>query len=372
MACRVIRAIVTHKGSCIRPAIALLCLFLGMAGCDDGSDRSGPAAVTVANLNVLHGFDCDSAELDTGQCRVQERIALLTQHLVAAGCPDVVTLQEVINADFAPTALGQPVTSILSLLEAELPQLASACGFGYRLVYEPLLAVTIAEVDEEVILSRYPVLQTGRRDFFGPLYNEVAGTLVFARHVLHARIDHPAGEVDVFTTHLASGSDLATSPCGEAFCPEECDSDDTVRVCQAVQLARYVEQTRAPGNLALIAGDFNAAPGSTEYELLIARGWLDTHLVAGRPECDPASGSDCTSGRSSSIESMESPALGVDRRIDYVFAALTGGGQDCYSVTDAGLFAGEPNPFSPACGAAPDPPCWVSDHSGNRATVSCR
>ena len=35
------------------------------------------------------------------------------------------------------------------------------------------------------------------------------------------------------------------------------------------------------------------------------------------------------------------------------------------------LFADEPNPFSPSCGAAPDPICWSSDHTGVQADVNC-
>ena len=356
-----------------------------LGGCgDSGPDASPDNAVTLANLNVLHGFDCDSAQLDTGQCRVQERIALLAQHLVAAGCPDLVTLQEVINAAIAPTELAQPVISILDLVRTELPGLAAACGFTYELLYRPLLAVTLAEIDEELILSRYPILLSGTRTLYGPLYNEAAGVLVFARHVLHARVDHPTGEIDVYTTHLASGADLARSPCGDRFCPPECDSADTVRACQAVQLAHYVEATRLPGNLALISGDFNAAPGSTEYRTALDRGWIDTHLAAGQPECDAVSGVACTSGRESSIGQIEDPALNVQRRIDYIFAALPRNEGNCtvaaagaatrrgvYTVDSAGLFADRPNPFSADCGPSPAPPCWVSDHSGNRATLAC-
>jgi endonuclease/exonuclease/phosphatase family metal-dependent hydrolase len=363
--------------------------LLVLGGCDDSDDNNGNASapsamppVTLANLNVLHGFDCDSPEVNTQQCRVSERIALLGEHLVAAGCPDIVTLQEVINADFAPTAQHQPVESILELIESELPNLTAACGFTYQIVYEPLLTVVIAETDEELILSRYPVLQTGTRILYGPLYNEITGGLVFARHVLYARVDHPSGQVDVYTTHLASGSDLATSICGvPVSCPMECNRNDTSRACQAVQLALYVEQTRGENNLALITGDFNAVPDSTEYLTMTDRGWLDSHAAAGEPECDSASGIGCTSGRNSSAEDIENPALNVDRRIDYIFVALPPENNACiasegvdmgtYQIADAGLFAGAPNPFSEACGSAPNALCWVSDHSGNQTRITC-
>ncbi len=369
-------------------AMIFLPALIAVGGCSDGSDNhdnsTEVATVTLANLNVLHGFDCDPPAPAVGdQCRVSERVALLRKHLIAEGCPDLVTLQEVINREFAPTAQGQPVQSILLLIEAELPNLATACGFTYQLVYEPLLTVAISETDEELILSRYPVLQTGTRILYGPLYNEITGSLVFARHVLHARIDHPSGKVDVYTTHLASGSDFATSICVSGYCPMECNSNDTVRACQAEQLALYVEQTRGTNNLALIAGDFNSVPGSTEYLAMTNRGWLDSHLSAGQPECDSASGVGCTSGRESSPADTENPALNVDERIDYIFIALPQEKNSCvvsmqsglsgtYEITSAGLFAAAPNPFVAACGSPPAAVCWASDHSGNQARITCQ
>jgi endonuclease/exonuclease/phosphatase family metal-dependent hydrolase len=372
-------------------AIIFLPALIAAGGCSDGNDSNNVsvpgAPVTLANLNVLHGFNCDSPEVDTKQCRVSERIALLREHLIAAGCPDLVTLQEVINAEFAPTANGQPVASILLLIKAELPNLAAVCGFPYQLVYEPHLTppLTISETDEEVILSRYPVLQTGTRILYGPLVN--AG--IFARHVLYARVAHPSGPVDVYTTHLASEGDFSAKICGtSALCPVECDSNDTVRVCQAEQLALYVEATRGDTDLALISGDFNAAPDSTEYVAMTSRGWLDSHLLAGQPECDPITGIACSSGRDdSSLQDIENPALHVDRRIDYIFAALPEDNTVCtlarqsgqqqatlgsYEIESAGLFAGAPNPFTQTCGSSPDAPCWVSDHSGNQVRLSCQ
>ncbi len=354
--------------------LAALCLCLGLlatlAGCGDGHDRRADGTVTVANLNVLHGFDCDAGGRDTRQCRVDERIALLADHLVDAGCPDIVTLQEVVNRDFAPTALAQPLQSIVELLQSELPRLAADCGFTYRLLYMPLRAVTIDEADEELILSRYPVIQSAKRNLFGPLYNEAKGILVFARHVLHARVDHPAGAIDIYTTHLASGSDLGGSPCG-ADCPAICDRDGTVRACQAEQLARFVEQTRDPQAPALITGDFNAQPGSAEYRVMTGRGWLDSHIVAGAPECNPATGAGCTSGRDSTLEAINDRQRSTRRRIDYIFVALPQGAGSC-AVVGAGLFAADPNPFAADCGSAPLAPCWVSDHSGNRVELACR
>lgn len=374
-------------------ATLILPALLALGGCDDNDDNNGNATapsatspVTLANLNILHGFDCDPpAPADGDQCRVSERLALLTEHLIAEGCPDLVTLQEIVNKDFVLNGSAQqvgPLESIVALIEAQLPKLEASCGFTYELVYEPLRTVFIDEQDEELILSRYPVLQTGTRVLYGPLYNETTGLLIFARHVLYTRIDHPSGEVDVYTTHLASGSDSATSICAPDSCPMECNNSDTVRACQAEQLALYVEQTRGANNLALISGDFNALPGSSEYLSMTNRGWLDSHLAAAQPECDSTTGIGCTSGRESNAQDIEDPALNVDARIDYIFVALPQGNDTCvaslesgrrgsYAITDAGLFAAEPNPFAAACGSPPNAVCWVSDHSGNQARLTC-
>ncbi len=380
-----------------------LSALLALGGCSDGdSQRDGIAAntVTLANLNILHGFDCDPPTPGDGdQCRVRERIALLREHLLARDCPDLVTLQEVVNREYllrSPTEQVGPLESIVALLEAELPVLAAGCGFSYQLVYQPFLEVLTSETDEELILSRYPVLHTGTQVLHNALYDIPNGFQLFARHVLHVRIDHPAGEVDVYTTHLSSGSDAGANNCNSfrelvpgtdigprVPCPAECDSDDTVRACQAQQMALYVEQSRGAQNLALIAGDFNAEPGSSEYLAMTGRGWLDSHLAAGQPECESATGLGCTSGRDSRLHDLESPSLNVDRRIDYIFIALPEGAGNCvispadnergmYTLSDAGLFAAEPNPFSDACGSIPGPVCWVSDHSGNHARLTCR
>ena len=165
-------------------------------------------------------------------------------------------------------------------------------------------------------------------------------------------------------------------------CPWECDSRDTVRACQAEQLALYVEQTRAEDSLALIAGDFNAVPGSSEYLAMSRRGWVDTYLAAGGAECEPANGTGCTSGRASNTVSLEDPGLQVNRRIDYIFAVLPRNSNTCIATaagdsgswqqTDGTLFAATPNPFVDTCGSSPNDICWVSNHSGNLAQLACR
>ena len=386
-----------------RLLIPALCLpiFLALAACSDSSDSvlagaSATPAATLANLNILHGFDCDQpVPGDGNQCRVRERVKLLTQHLVEQACPDVVTLQEIVNLEYllrSPTEQVGPLDSVVDLIAGELTSLEAQCGFRYQIIYQPFLNVLTAETDEELVLSRYPVIQSATKVLHSALYNDTF--MLFTRHVLYLRVAHPAGDIDVYTTHLASRSDSATNPCDSAYtvpgtpielrseCPAECDNRDTVRACQAEQLALYVEQTRGDGNLALIAGDFNAVPGSSEYRAMTRRGWVDTYLSDGQPECDPSTGTGCTSGRASNATSLEDPALQVDRRIDYIFAALPRNSNTCITTatgdtgswrqTGGALFAATPNPFVDTCGSSPNDICWVSNHSGNLAQLRCR
>jgi hypothetical protein len=82
-------------------ALALcLVLFAGPEALAAGKrPKNQRSHIEVANLNILHGFACDPVEPGDGdQCRVRDRLDLLVQHSAAAGCPDLVTLQENVTA----------------------------------------------------------------------------------------------------------------------------------------------------------------------------------------------------------------------------------------------------------------------------------
>lgn len=302
--------------------------------------------LTVANLNLLHGLTCPVA---SASCRQAERIDLLFQWIAAAGCPDVVTLQEI----------WSPMVPLITA------QLASACPFPYELVFQASNGI-----DDAIALSRHPAAAV-----------EVVKLYKGFRHVLHARLDHPLGPVDVFTTHLASGADGAGNPCA-ADCPAECTAAGaaTVRQCQAVQLASLVAQRHDVTTPAVVTGDFNAQPGSFEVQQLTARGWIDSHLAAGNPECDPASGVACTSGRADTVlGELESPASNENARIDYTFVVppayracvLDPAADEDGDGSATRIFADVANPFAPTCGPAPDPICWPSDHEGTELDLNC-
>jgi endonuclease/exonuclease/phosphatase family metal-dependent hydrolase len=307
--------------------------------------------VTVANLNILHGIFCGRS---SGYCRLDERMALLFQWLVQAGCPDLVTFQEV----FAPAA---------TIIRTHA---ATACPFAYEEVYMR----TSLGTDDQMILSRFPVAAKHTQ----PLYRGF-------RSVTFARIDHPVGPVDVFSTHLASSSDGAQNPCDPVNCPPECAAAGmlNVRQCQGLQMANYVAARHDVPGPAVITGDFNESPDTFVYHQFTGRGWVDTYLAAGNPECDPSTGVGCTSGREDeALTHLESPASNENERIDYIFLVPPAPPSLCPAMIDSSgdadgdgtatrIFAGDPNPFAPACGAAPLPICWPSDHEGMELDLEC-
>ncbi len=318
----------------------------------NASESVGPVAsdgapggfdITVRNLNILHGVHC------VGQCRLAERLDLAFRWLTRGACPDVITLQEV-------------STTARPLIVEALRGVASSCSFEYEDVYEQVNAF-----DDAMILSRYPVLERGVASLDGAF-----------RHVLYARIAHPAGPVDVFTTHLASISDLGMLSCGNA-CAKECVAAGarTRRECQAVKAAAFVEAHA--GDRAIVTGDFNAQPDDFEMRYFAALGFEDTYSVAGNPECEPTTGIGCSSGRGGSQDILEEPFIRQDERIDYVLVraradscAIESAGDPDADGVATGALAHESNPFAASCGEFPAPPCWPSDHAGVELDWRCR
>jgi hypothetical protein len=58
-----------------------------------------------------------------------------------------------------PVLIG-PLTSALELIQAKLKPLARVCGFEYTPLYRPVPAPLFVGTDEELILSRYPILES--------------------------------------------------------------------------------------------------------------------------------------------------------------------------------------------------------------------
>jgi endonuclease/exonuclease/phosphatase family metal-dependent hydrolase len=336
-------------------AAALLLAACGSDDCDPSSTASGDQRdITAAQLNFLHGTSgtgCNS----TANCRLADRADLLFQWIADSGCPDVVTLQEIWRG------------SVPLITE----RLGSACPF----TYEGALVPEALGVDDEMILSRYPVSSTARQPL-SPGF----------RKVMHARIDHPIGPLDVYTTHLASGSDGGPLACDQApgRCPADClaRGGRILRDCQALQTVDFIDSTHDVDTPALVTGDFNAEPGSFVYRQFTER-WTDAYLAAGNPECDPATGEGCTSGRDDDeLTELESPQSNQDERIDFIFVIPPRNGFPCAARFDTAgdrdgdgavtrTFADLPNPFAPSCGPAPLPICWPSDHEGVELDLNC-
>src|SRR6185295_15634629 len=101
------------------------------------------------------------------------------------------------------------------------------------------------------------------------------------------------------------------------------------------------------------------------------------------PECAPLTGVGCTSGRLDDVlDQLESPAANEFERIDYIFLVRPGDGSVCQATlegptdqdgdgTTTRIFVDLPNPFGPACGPAPAPVCWPSDHEGAELDLEC-
>ncbi len=296
--------------------------------------------ITVASLNILHGIFCP---LDTVQCRFSERLDLFFQWIEDAGCPDVVTLQEVTNPQ-APEIL------------AKVPTL---CGGVYAASY-----VGENFFDDEMHLARHPVILVEARRLLQQNF----------RRALFTRLDHPLGPLDVFSAHLAASGDGAQDPCA-AGCPAEClaAGATNVRECQGVQMAAFVAARHDVSTPAVVTGDFNEPPGSFVWHQLVDRGWPDVYLATGLPECDPTTGLGCTAGRfDEDLTDLESPASGEVERIDYIFLVPPAAGACAIDPAFTRSFADEPNPFAATCGPAPDPLCWPSDHEGMQLGLDCR
>lgn len=329
-----------------RTVILVGALALLSTSCGDGAVPTSPA-VTLANLNLVHGLFCPPA---SENCRLSDRVGLTFEFVVASGCPDVVTLQEI----WPPS------------LEQIRERARGTCPFPYEVVHGP----NLTGVDDEVVLSRYPVIRIEQEPLFPGF-----------RRALLTRIDHPAGPLDVYSTHLAAGVDGGPDPCGEN-CPAECAASGaaTIRECQAVQMAAFVDRTHDVPNAALLSGDFNARPDSAVYRTFTDRSWTDTYLAAGNPECEPATGLGCTSGRASEdLQDLESPEIGLRSRIDFIFLVPPGNPAVCQPVLRPAdglgpgtqLWADVPNPFQGSCGPEPAAPCWASDHTGVQVAFDC-
>ncbi|MGZ8766419.1 MAG: endonuclease/exonuclease/phosphatase family protein [Acidimicrobiia bacterium] len=282
--------------------------------------------VEIVSQNVLHGLACPEA---SNHCRVGDRMKLFTRNLAAADCPQIVAMQE---------ANREVVRRLRGPLRRE-------CGDDYTLVFDDAPGL-----DREVVLTTLPVLGRERIRLAGPL-----------RSALWVRVKAPVGAVDLLATHLASDSD--DRPCDSETCPPPCEADDSLQTCQAREAVAYLDDRRSRRTVGVLVGDLNAGVGEPTISVLRDAGYIDTHLAAANPECDPTTAQGCTGGRDdTTVESLSDPTSRQEDRIDYVFLAPT---PRCEVVAPTGLFDAEPATDDPS-GLA-----YVSDHTGVEATIAC-
>lgn len=336
------------KRRSIAGVLALLTLTAFACSSDDGGGAAPPPAVApgtestgaastvvgaagteqvrVVSQNILHGIACAP---ESNLCSLPDRLALFARQLDDAGCPELVGLQEA-NA------------AMLDVLE---PLLAGVCGGAYEIVFDG-----DPGVDREAVLTTLEVLASRRVALAGPLRTAYA-----------VRVRGPVGIVDFVTTHLASSAD--DRPCDAATCPPPCEPDDMVNTCQARQLVAFADGLAAEGGVLVVGGDLNAQPGEPTIEVLEAAGYVDSHLAAGNPECEPATGEQCTGGRvDDSLTDLRDPSSRQSERIDYLFFRSE---RECRVVPPTGLFNAEPATGDPAGLAYP------SDHTAVELTLEC-
>ena len=279
------------------------------------------ASVRFVSQNILHGVGCAA---DSDSCRISERVAVFLDQLAQAGCPELVSIQEANER-------------IVGLVSGE----AGTCGYEVVWDGDPGL-------DREVVLSTLDVLGSQRR-----------GLADRFRSVYLVRVLSPIGLVDFLTTHLASGAD--DRACNPGLCPPPCDPTGSLRTCQARQVLSFAEEVALDGGVTVVGGDLNDSAGSPALAVFADAGYVDSHLAAGRRECDPASGAGCTAGREdASLTDMADPSSIQSSRIDYLLYSAPS--RDCSVGEGTGLFNAEP--------AAGDI-AFPSDHTGVALTLVC-
>ncbi len=330
--------------------VALLASIVPLAAFGDhrpvGATTPGAASGAATDLrvvvvNLLHGTFCD----DGANCDAPDRVALFTRQLADGGCPPVVGIQEVSDT------LRPLITSATDRI----------CGGRYRAVF----ADTPGN-DEELVLTTLPVRSSRLLDLPGPL-----------RHAARVVLDDGGRDVVVVVTHQDgdAGFPLCRATPARYRCPAPCPEGTDFPRCQTILADRLARAPRVrPGSVRILMGDFNVTPDSPRYTWLTGRGWIDTHRGAGNPECDPATGTGCTSGRDDkTLAVLRDPTARETERIDFIFvkppkgctAAFDGPDDPDRDGLGTGPFAAEPATDGPA-GLV-----WPSDHTAVSMDMSC-
>ncbi|HUF83847.1 MAG TPA: endonuclease/exonuclease/phosphatase family protein [Acidimicrobiia bacterium] len=323
--------------------IALGVVALGASGAaagGAGDDDEGGDDLTVVNFNVLHGQFCSE---ESDHCQLPDRMDLLGQRLEAAQCPDVVGLQEVSTRVYREIR-RQPVIE--------------ACDYD-------IVLPRPKGIDQELVLTTLKVKRT-------KVVKLVGNFRTASRVVLESDL----GRVVLVVTHQdgdrAPGEPGADAACTERACPPACEVGSPFLGCQTTVAADLADDAGGKKAIRILMGDFNVTSDSARMQGLVADGWVDTHLAAGNPECDP-SGAGCTSGRRDEVvDDMKDPNARQLRRIDFTFVKPPA---RCAPVFDPdtdndgdGIGTGI---WDDAVTDGPGGMVFVSDHSATSVDLSC-
>lgn len=321
-------------------AVATVAVARGPRAAAARSGTSGGPSLRVVNYNILHGIFCG----DGSDCQAPDRVDLFLRQLEEARCPEVVGLQEVND-------------NLRTLLAARAP---TVCGGRYRPVF-----ADSEGVDREYVLT---TLRARR-----PEVVSLAGRFRSASRV---ELTSAIGPVVLVVTHQDGDAvfPVCRSDLARYRCPEPCPEGTTYPTCQTIVGERLAERGGSKRTTRIYMGDFNVEPGSPRHAALLANGWIDTHLAAGNPECDRATGAQCTAGRDDkSIAALKDPSARQYERIDFIFVKPAKGCTPVFDpVTDAdgnglgtGLFAATP------AGDGPGGLVWPSDHTAVSMDLRC-
>lgn len=248
--------------------------------------------VRILSLNMLHGHP-DFENLDA-------RLALIAQEIMRLDA-DIVLLQEV------------PWTRQHG---SAVKFLAEQTGMNYLYLRANGNRGAIFFEEGEAILSRYALKD--------PSFIELQPRAGFFEHrvMLHASAETPQGDIDLFVTHLTNGE------------PEDNEA-------QTSSLKEFVDHEAS--SLAIIAGDFNAAPHSPQI-LSLTQSWVDAHHSA-NPQAE---------GFTCCVDDLSSPQVTLRKRIDYIFLSP---GDIEHSLDDVRVVFDHPFQVD-------NDWLWASDHAG--------
>jgi Endonuclease/Exonuclease/phosphatase family len=316
------------------------------AGSADSAPRRAPRTAApegdlrIVTMNILHGILCPP---ETNDCQGDDRMALLGQELQAAKCPQVVALQEI-----APRTYDRVVAA----------PWVKQCK--YKIVWHDM-----PFADRELVLTTLPVKS-----------QEVTVLAGNFRSAYRVELRSKLGPLVLVASHQDGDPEPGADPrpCTPEVCPPPCPTTVNQTTCQTLQTEALAMKGGGKNAIRVLTGDFNVTPVAPRYQSLLANGWIDSHLAAGNPECDPVTGVACTSGREDmNMEDLKNPASKATERIDFLFVKTPRG---CKARFDkaadrdkdklgTGLFADKPVANGPG-GLA-----YLSDHTGVAADLSC-